>query len=298
MPCRPIVAALVLLLCVPALAQETRTASRPAQDSPGPEAGIAAARAAVEETDRERGAGSQAAAAARRLLGQRLALAGRLEEAVAADREALAILEALPAAKPSHLVNTRIEVVALLYRLNRIDEAVPIARLAARGAEEAPGLDDQRRAKVLYIVAAIEYETGELERAEGRLRTALAILRPSSTKSPADLVAVLQGLGGVLTNLGSLAEARSCLAEAAAIAASDAAIPRDLAAAGQGMLGSLEDNLGRRGEARAHFEKQLALLETPGAEPPRKLRWCSRTSRACCSARESWIARDRLSIAR
>ena len=82
---------------------------------------------------------------------------------------------------------------------------------------------------------------------------------------------MLQGLGGVLTNLGSLAEARSCLAEAAAIAASDAAIPRDLAAAGQGMLGSLEDNLGRRGEARAHFEKQLALLETPGADPPEEV---------------------------
>src|SRR5262245_46686198 len=110
-----------VLLMLAAVTLVRSQSSRPESEPTGENPTIASAREAIVNADREHGATSIKAAAARRMLAQALFQADRLEEGIEADRQVLAILEHNAAANQSNFAQTRMETAAILYRVGRPD---------------------------------------------------------------------------------------------------------------------------------------------------------------------------------
>jgi CHAT domain-containing protein/tetratricopeptide (TPR) repeat protein len=257
---RPLAFLVILLVAVAGRAQDSRASSRQSAE----ERRIVEARAAVEAADRSSGPQSRDAAIARRVLGERLGLAGRWEEACEPYRTSLAILERDPSTKPQHVAIARGELAGVLFRAGRVDEALPAMRGALESTEQAFGKDHRRTASVLFALSGIEFETGRLASSEASVRRAIEILRSLREHNGAELVRALHALGAVLVSASRQAEARATFAEAARIAEDDPSVPREAAGTAETHLGVLEDNLGRHGEALRHFERALAILEAEG----------------------------------
>ena len=135
--------------------------------------------------------------------------------------------------------------------------------LVARGAERIDGeLADQprTRAAMQHVLGTVQYRLGEYAAARELLRSALAERRALRPPAPAEVAESAAVLGVVLHRQGESAEGVRLLEEARAFheAAGPAAVPdlaRDL-----NNLANAYKALDRNAEARAAFERAIALL--------------------------------------
>jgi serine/threonine-protein kinase len=190
--------------------------------------------------------------------------AGRAQEAAAAARA--------EAAKSDAIATFLTDVFTAADPEGKQAADLTARELVSRGAERiGDELAEQpaTRAAMLHVLGTVQFRLGQYEPARELLEKALAARRSLQPPAPADVAKTAAVLGVVLHRQGSSAEGVALLEEARAFheGAGEDAVPdlaRDLNNLANGYKA-----LDRNDEARAAFERAIALLESghPGITP-------------------------------
>jgi eukaryotic-like serine/threonine-protein kinase len=220
---------------------------------------------------------------------------GRLAEAEAQYREALAIYAKLAAENPatdfrSSLASSHSSVGYLLSTTGQPAEAEAQYREAlaiyAKLAAENPAVTGFRagHAQSHSLLARLLVDTGRPKEAEAESREALALLRKLADDHPAvpgfrgSLAESHRSLGNMLSNTGRPAEAEAQYLQMTAIyqklADDQPAVPgfRERLANSHAHLGSLLHQTGRPAEAEAQYRQALAIYAKLAADHPAVIR--------------------------
>jgi len=193
-------------------------------------------------------------------LGDVLRDANRLDDAAQKNREALAILRALPNAPDEDIATVLNDLAIVLESQARYDEAVALLGESLALAKQAHGPRHRSVAVALSNRAGVYGDLGRFEEALADHALALEIFREAVGQRHPDVASCLSAMGLIKIKQRSFSEAKPLLADSLAMRRELLGGEHAIVAQGINNLALAEYELGDLESAAEHFAEALAIF--------------------------------------